>query len=57
MYFWICFVEDRVARIIVINTEMAVETIIKDDHCITSAVMMPAILVPQISDALRSIVG
>jgi len=34
--FLICFTENRIARIIVTNTKMSVDTIIKDDNRIVS---------------------
>ena len=51
------FTEDGVARIIVINTNMAVENIITADHCVTSATAIPTTLDAQIIDPTRSVLG
>ena len=57
MYFVIYFTEDRVAKNIVINTNMAVENIITTDHRVISAAKIPTTLNPQIIDPARSVVG
>ena len=57
MYLAIYFTEDRVARIVVINTNMAVENIITADHRVISAATIPPMLSPQIIDPARSVLG
>jgi len=57
VYLAIYFTEDRVARIIVINTNTAVENIITADHRVISAATIPPILIIQIIDPTRSVLG
>ena len=57
MYLVTYFTEVRVAKIIVIDTNTAVENIIIADNRVISAAAIPTMLKPQIIDPTRSVLG